>query len=311
MGRERPLSTNDPNLKTAKSRDDDTIDFVISDETKAHIYGPARVPLKLDWAAVSDIGKLREHNEDHYLVFQRRKDQAVLDTNLPHGSLANSTEDVYVFAVADGLGGHSHGELASAMVLQSGVSGKEGSWLMQLADLDIAEVIPHATAAAEAVHRRLLDEAYRDAKLRGMASTLTAAVVFGHQVVLLHLGDSRAYRFHDGELTQVTRDHTLAQDMARNGLTGQRTSRLANVLTNCLGGDDGQVRVETHELRWSSGDALLLCTDGLTDLVTPAEISAELAGPQPAKAVCQTLLDRALENGGRDNITLIVVRFLN
>lgn len=223
MGRERPLSTNDPNLKTAKSRDDDTIDFVISDETKAHIYGPARVPLKLDWAAVSDIGKLREHNEDHYLVFQRRKDQAVLDTNLPHGSLANSTEDVYVFAVADGLGGHSHGELASAMVLQSGVSGKEGSWLMQLADLDIAEVIPHATAAAEAVHRRLLDEAYRDAKLRGMASTLTAAVVFGHQVVLLHLGDSRAYRFHDGELTQVTRDHTLAQDMA------QRPDRTADL----------------------------------------------------------------------------------
>ncbi|MFO0871539.1 MAG: protein phosphatase 2C domain-containing protein [Pirellulales bacterium] len=301
-----------PAVREVPVPSEDTIEYIMSDETRAEIYGPARRSLTFDWGATTHPGKVREHNEDHYLIYRRRRQQEVLGTNLLAGRDWNLVDDVYVLAVADGLGGHSYGELASHLVLEMGLGGVPGSWLTRLADLDINDVAAAAMTGAEMVHRRLIEESYRDARFRGMASTLTALVVQGSQVVLIHLGDSRAYLWHDGRLSQLSRDHTLAQDILNRQpqLPGQRTSRLANVLTNCLGGEDGPIRVETGRLQWSPGDCLLLCTDGLSDLVSFEDLEREIGRERPAAESCQVLLQQALEAGGRDNVTLALLRHL-
>jgi serine/threonine protein phosphatase PrpC len=265
--------------------------------------------LQVDWGAISHVGKVRANNEDHYLVYERRRNRRVLSTNLVDFAPRDGVDRVLVLAVADGLGGHAHGELASELALRAAVGDREGSWLVNLAELPVEWVPEHAVLEAERVHRRLLDEAVRDPQLRGMASTLTAFLVFGPRVVLIHIGDSRAYLWREGEFRLLSRDHTLAQNILRGQTTlPPRTARMASVLTNCLGGEEGHLRVDTSIQRWSPGDVLLLCTDGLSDLVSMDEIERVFVEGLPAQEACQRLVDRALQAGGRDNITVVIAR---
>ncbi|MFO0906305.1 MAG: protein phosphatase 2C domain-containing protein [Pirellulales bacterium] len=302
----KPLAQDD--LKPTTSLDDATVDFVLRDETLRDVERQGRDCRQIDCAGQSHIGKVRPHNEDHYFIYRRRIERGVLDTNLHELSYAAPREDVYVFAVADGLGGHSFGELASAMTLQAqGYLGR-GSWLAELAELEPSQVAAQATKDARHVHRKLLDEAQRNPQLRGMASTLTAAVVYQHRFVLIHLGDSRAYLLQGGEVSQISRDHTLAEEMRHSQVVDPRMVRMANVLTNCLGGDDGQLRVETREMRWGLGDQLLICSDGLSDVVSLDEIKTALTESPIAQEACNRLMAMALDRGGRDNITLVVAR---
>lgn len=264
---------------------------------------------RVDWGAISHVGKVRENNEDHFLVYERRRERRVLGTNLEDFGNHEGVDRVWVLAVADGLGGHAHGELASELALRAAVGDREGSWLTNLAELPLDWVPEHAVLEAERVHRRLLDEAIRDTQLRGMASTLTAFLIYGPKVVLIHIGDSRAYAWREGEFRQLSRDHTLAQNLLRGQSSlPARTARMASVLTNCLGGEEGPLRVDTSIQRWSPGDGLLLCTDGLSDLVGTDEIERVFLEGLPAQEACQRLVDRALQAGGRDNITVVIAR---
>ena len=295
-------------LKLTASLDEATVDYTLRDETLANVERKKRDCTQIDCAGQSHVGKVRPHNEDHYFIYRRRLERCVLDTNLHELPYSTPREDVHVLAVADGLGGHSFGELASAMSLQANGYLGRGSWLAELAELDPPQVPAQATKDARHVHRKLLDEAQRNPQLRGMASTLTAAVIFNSRLVLIHLGDSRAYLLQGDELTQATRDHTLAEEMRQSQVVDPRMVRMANVLTNCLGGDDGQLRVETREVRWGLGDQLLICSDGLSDVVTIDEIKAALTESPVAEEACNRLMALALDRGGRDNITLVVAR---
>ncbi len=306
MRREQEIPHDSAELKATTSLDDDTVDFVVGDETLATCERTKRAAIEIDWAGRTHIGKVRPHNEDHYFVFRKEQRRGVLDTNLVDYPTCQQAEQTYVFAVADGLGGHSFGELASAITLRlQGPAGRD-SWLAELAELSPGDVPAQATKEAKRVHRRLLDEAQKNPQLRGMASTLTAALAFNHRLVLIHLGDSRAYLLQADELKQVTVDHTLAQEMKSTNVMDPRMVRMANVLTNCLGGDEGQLRVETHDLRWGAGDHLLICSDGLSDVVTPEEMKKALLEHPTAAEASDFLVNLALERGGRDNITVVI-----
>ena len=145
-----------------------------------------------------------------------------------------------------------------------------------------------------------------------MGSTLTGVRSCGRDLLIMHVGDSRAYLSRAGRLERLTRDHTYAQmlvDAGQLSASDATTSRFRHMLVNVLGGTAEDVEVDVDLLRLENGDRLLLCTDGLTDCVTDDTIAATLAGSLPSKAVCERLLELALEGGGRDNITAIVATF--
>ena len=158
----------------------------------------------------------------------------------------------------------------------------------------------------------LIERGRQDAALRGMGSTLTAARSFGRDLLIAHVGDSRAYLFRAGRLHRLTKDHTYAQLLVDTGQlspgdvahSGQR-----HILTNALGGTPRHVDVDIDLLRLEDGDRLLLCSDGLTDCVDDDTIAKTLGGRAPLEGGLPRLLQLALDGGGRDNITVIVATF--
>jgi protein phosphatase len=159
---------------------------------------------------------------------------------------------------------------------------------------------------------RLLEESEHHPEWRGMATTLTLAIVSGHRLFIAHAGDSRCYLHTGQQLRQLTNDHTLAAEMTRRGhLTPDQRDRhpWRHVVTNILGGKEHGVNAEVHLLDVHPGDTLLLCTDGLTEMVHDDFLAATLAAEADAETACRKLVDEANRNGGRDNITAVVARF--
>jgi protein phosphatase len=163
------------------------------------------------------------------------------------------------------------------------------------------------------MHRTLREHAQTDPRYAGMATTITGAVTIGDEAFIAHVGDSRAYLARGGRLERLTRDHTMAQALVDSGdlpSLGEAPGFMRRLLVNCLGGrsrDD--VEVDVRRVHLTDGDRLLLCTDGLTDMVGEADIARALvAHPEPQEA-CRALVDLALEGGGRDNVTVVLARF--
>ncbi len=222
--------------------------------------------------AASDIGQVREGNEDSYLV---------LDP---------------LFAVADGMGGHRGGDVASTLALQTVermFSAHDGSLIEQV----------------EAANRAVFERSQSDRAVAGMGTTLTAALVQGGRVRLAHVGDSRAYLYRDGELLLLTEDHTLVHRMVEEGeITKEEaeTHPHRNILTRALGTDDA-VQVDEVPVDVRPGDRLLLCTDGLTGMVHEDEIRGVLQRTREPQAAVQQLVDLANRAGGIDNITAVIL----
>ena len=228
----------------------------------------------VDQAARTDAGRQRHANEDSYYA------------RAP------------IYAVADGMGGAQAGEVASRIAAEAfDERTDEGTPEQQL-----------ARVATEA-NRRIFDLAQEDSTRSGMGTTLTGLLVDGDEVAIVHVGDSRAYVFRDGELRQLTRDHSLVEAQVRAGLLDRESSRQSeeqNILLRVLGREP-EVEVELNEVPVQPGDYLLLCSDGLTRMVpepTLADAIFELRDPQ---RICKYLIDTANRNGGADNITVVVV----
>ncbi|MEX2275027.1 MAG: Stp1/IreP family PP2C-type Ser/Thr phosphatase [Actinomycetota bacterium] len=230
--------------------------------------------MKATVAAATDIGKVRSGNEDAYLV------------------------EVPLIAVADGMGGHQGGEVASHLALET---------IETLFKHQRGTLAEQVAEANHAVHERSL----RDASVSGMGTTLTAAVADGDRLRLAHVGDSRAYLVRDGELRSLTEDHTMVREMELRGeLTAEEASAHPHrsVLTRAIG-TDSDVRVDEGIVDLVDGDRLLLCTDGLTGMVDDDRILAVLRDtPDPSDAV-RILVREANENGGVDNVTAVIVDF--
>lgn len=226
------------------------------------------------FAGDSHVGLVRSDNEDAYLVAPP------------------------LFAVADGLGGHQAGEIASSIAIDT--------------LLEAAPRTADSKALGRAVRRAnaaVIEAAEVGRGRAGMGTTLTAAMLDGTRLSLAHVGDSRAYLLHFGALEQLSQDHSMVADLVRQGqITAEEARHHPNrsVITRALGSDPNML-VDTFDVEAAAGDRLLLTTDGLTSMVADDEIARVLAAEHTPQGAVDALIDRALAGGGHDNITAVVV----
>ena len=246
---------------------------------------------------VSDVGRVRTNNEDSFRI----------------------SEPMNLFILSDGMGGEAHGEVASAMAVEtvekfcsnpeerkedSGVTlhgAASDTWLPQ------TKTLQNAVFQANYL---IYQSAQKNKEQRGMGATLTAGWLSGTKLSLAHVGDSRAYLLRTGSLQQLTNDHSLVAEQVRRGiLTPQQAeeSEMQSVLLRALGAN-ADVEVEVDEVDVMPRDVLLFCSDGLTRMVTEPEIAGKLQAEMDPKEAAQKLVDLANERGGLDNVTVIVVR---
>jgi PPM family protein phosphatase len=270
--------------------------------------------VRLEVAGRSDPGKVRPTNEDNFLAVKRYRGRELLATSLPENMLELSEDFAYTLAVADGMGGHEFGELASLLALRTGweLGGDEIKWTVKVNDREQTELRQKADIFFQLIHKALHDLARESPRVRGMGTTLTLCYSTGPELFVMHAGDSRAYLFRESGLIRLTRDHNLAQLLVDSGAAEAgsiEARKMKHMLTNCLGGQSGAVDVDVRHERLQHDDRVLLCTDGLTDVVNDKEIEKILAAnPVPADA-CRELIDLALKREARDNVTVVVGRF--
>lgn len=287
-------------------------------ESVDDVVPPARVVA--DVSALSHEGHVREQNEDSYAVFRMGRFLERVSSNVSEEALPSHREDSgWLMAVADGLGGHSAGEVASRTALASMLQliTRSPRWALRLDDpstreADIQGLLERTTRYLHGVHDALRARAAADEQLEGMGTTLTVAYSVGNDLFVVHVGDSRAYLLRDGRLRRITRDHTLAQSYADQGLIPQaevESHELGHVLTRAMGAGDAHPEGEIHHLDVRHGDRLLLCSDGLTRCVPESEIASLLSSLANSDEACRALVERALALGGSDNITAIVARY--
>jgi serine/threonine protein phosphatase PrpC len=230
----------------------------------------------VEQAGRTDVGRQRTANEDSLMVSPP------------------------MFAVADGMGGAKAGEVASAVAVEAVENARESN---EPAEAQLASIVRDA-------NRRIYDLAVSDESRRGMGTTLTLAKVHGDEVSLAHVGDSRAYRMRDGELSQLTRDHSLVAELER---TGQITAEAAerhpqrSIITRALG-PEPDVEVDTYTLAGREGDLFLICSDGLTSMISDDEVTSILRSSGSLAEAADALVLAANQSGGKDNITVILFR---
>jgi protein phosphatase len=281
----------------------------------ARPFRPFTSLVRLDVGAKSHPGSVRENNEDQFFVTKASRALETMLSSLPPGDVPERAEEVnYVLVVADGMGGHAAGEIASRFAISSLVHRalEIGDWNFKLTGQATPEVERRTREVVQQVGTMLYQRGREDSDLRGMGSTLTAARSLGRDLMIVHVGDSRAYLFRAGHLHRLTKDHTYAQmlvDCGRLDECDVASSGVRHILTNALGGSTEHVEVDVDVLRLENGDRLLLCSDGLTDLVEDDEISGTLAATQASSDACDRLIQQALDRGGRDNVTVIVAAY--
>jgi len=283
-------ATSDPALPTRKPRED---------EIDAH--------------GVTHTGKVRKDNQDHFLLCYLRKQLVVRLSSIPEAEaiLAESERLASLAMVADGVGGAARGETASRVALAAVTKYVSRSMrcYYSAGAHDDQELHDALQDSAHQCHAELLRLGEEDADFRGMATTLTLYLGVWPRGYLLQVGDSRCYLLRDGELTQITRDQTMAQEMVDLGIMKPEQAagtRLAHTLTSAIGGSQTEPRVSTFDMTW--GHVLLLCSDGLTRHVSDGRIRDVLRTMDSARQGCETLLQEALEGGGSDNITVVIGR---
>lgn len=257
-------------------------------------------------------GKVRESNQDHFMVADLERTVRVRQTSLPASEEPMLVDpEGTVMMVADGMGGHGNGELASAVVLDT---------VLEHMAYAMPSVRPHDEAterdlalelgtAIERCQERLRTVAARKGASPSMGTTLTLAYVRWPDAYVAHVGDSRLYLWRAGQLEQVTHDHTLAQRVRDRYGSADDLSHLEHVLVNAIGGDGRVPEVESHRLTLSPGDRLLLATDGLHGELPAPTIGGLLAGAESPAEACHRLVSAALDAGGHDNVTTVVACF--
>jgi protein phosphatase len=291
---------------------DDAEDVAFEELVARFFEEEPHTAVRVEFGALSHKGLVREDNEDHYLVVRRRRARDVLLSNLPVERFHQAKQEAYSLVVADGMGGQAFGKLASCLTLLAGwdLGSDEIKWPIKINRRESDELAQKAAVLFSLLDRALLSAAKARPQLSGMGTTLTICYTTGPELFVLHAGDSRAYLYRGGALRRLTRDHTLAQEMIDAGIAEPESDAemsQRHVLTNWVGGGNVAVQVAHHQL--AHGDRLLLCTDGLTSLVSEIEIATLLdAHPRPDDA-CRALVERALDYGGFDNITVVLASY--
>lgn len=265
--------------------------------------------VEVDIAGRTHPGKVRANNEDNFHVVRFGRYLRTVMSSLPAGGFPEEQDRPgYGFVVADGMGGHAAGEVAShrAIALLVEFALQTPDWILSQEGERLAAVMERTAQRFEAVNEAVVAQAREVPGLWGMGSTLTLALTLGDDLIVAHVGDSPVYLLRGGALHRLTTDHTIAQQ--RREYDEAYAARFRNVLTRAIGMPEGG-EPDIKRYRLADGDRLLLCTDGLTDMADDAAIAAELGRPGSADDVCRALIDLALARGGRDNVTVIVAAY--
>lgn len=271
---------------------------------------------QMDCCGLTDVGRVREANEDQFLIADLSKSMLIHQTSLSledHTRLFGGSQGKLLL-VADGMGGHAAGQQASTITVQAMAHYVLNtlSWFLRLREEHEEDFKDELKAALEECQQRVEVAASAHEERQGMGTTLTMAYLLWPRLYLVHAGDSRGYLLRGGRLQQITTDHTLAQQLLERGvLTPEEApeSRWSHVLWNCIGGGSRELNPDVYKATLHLGDALLLCTDGLTQCVGDEQIQEILQQSDRAEEACRRLVGVANEAGGRDNITVVVAYF--
>jgi PPM family protein phosphatase len=271
--------------------------------------------VQVDISALTHTGHRRANNEDQFFVAKITRALETLMTSLSSGDVPDRADELnHLMIVADGMGGHAAGEVASRLTISAliAMALQIPDWILRADPGHAPEIERRAREAVQRVDSMLVERGRQDASLRGMGTTLTAARSYGRELLIVHVGDSRAYLLRAGQLQRLTRDHTYAQMMVDAGLFSHDDAAISGVrhmLTNVLGGAVDEVDVDVDLLGLEDGDRLLLCSDGLTDCVDDETIGATLQRALSSGEACNQLVQLALDAGGHDNVSVIVASF--
>lgn len=283
-----------------------------------HEANPSSGPLRqkplneeIDVYGLTHQGKVREENQDHFLICSLKKHLDVTLTSLPDPAALQQDTDRLAFLamVADGVGGGPSGEEASRRTL-AGVTRYLTESMTTYYTADSTDEESFTAALTEAALRcaeELKQRAEEDPSKKRMATTLTVWIGVWPKAYLLQVGDSRYYLYRDGQLTQVSRDQTVAQDLVDRGVISRAAAPnlpWSNILSSAIGGSQTDPVVTSLDQEWNA--VHLLCSDGLTKHVSDEQICHRLETMTSAKQACEALLQDALDGGGTDNITLII-----
>jgi protein phosphatase len=243
---------------------------------------------------VTDVGRVRTNNEDCFRI----------------------VAPLHLFVLSDGMGGEAHGEVASALavetVVQHCVDGEKNAAVTLYGEQQPgwSDKTRRLSSAAHLANKKIFESAHEHPDQEGMGATLTAAWIDGSRLSIAHVGDSRAYLLRGGSLQQITSDHSLVAEQVRQGIltpAEAEQSDMQSVLLRALGSQaDIQIDAEEHGL--IARDILLLCSDGLTRMLIEPEIAGTLQAEPDATRAAQKLVELANDRGGADNITVVVVR---
>ncbi|MCD4678709.1 MAG: Stp1/IreP family PP2C-type Ser/Thr phosphatase [Desulfobacula sp.] len=247
---------------------------------------------KISSYGLTDQGLKRENNEDSFLIVE--KNQKSCDT-ITMGSM---------YAVADGMGGHAAGETASKMACKGLMNYYQNNEILSDHFLGRLEKITSSTDKEILAHSKEYPE------MTGMGTTLSVLVIHESDAFIAHIGDSRIYRVRNNDMEQLTKDHTQVQQLVDMGrLTEEEalTHYLRHVITQAVGTRKGYKDIYVRQEKTKSGDRFLICSDGLHDMLSNNEIEKILTLNQTPKALCKKLIYKALQNGGKDNVTVVIV----
>lgn len=249
--------------------------------------------LRLEASGLTDRGQTRSHNEDCFEI--------------------DAEQNLYL--VADGMGGHRHGEVAARLAVDAirdfveKTADREATWPF-VPEPSLRRQTNVLKMAVRLAHDRVMGAIRRDQRLLGMGTTVVGLLLDGDVAAVAHVGDSRAYRLRQDHFELLTQDHTWVHEQVVAGFLSQDQARvhpLKNVVTRALGGEK-EVLVDVREERVEPGDLFLLCSDGLTTMLSDGEICAAASAGGSAEDVCQRLVQSANDRGGHDNITVVALR---
>jgi len=250
--------------------------------------------MKIRYAAKTDVGMKRTHNEDYFSLI----------------------EDEQLFIVADGMGGHASGEVASKLAAETvgefyqRTKDEDATWPYKM-DRSLSYIENRLVCGIKLANYRIFESASRDIRYKGMGTTIVTALICGDKVYVAHVGDSRCYRVRQGAIAQITRDHSLLEDYkeAKPDMTEeeQRNFPHKNVITRALGmRDTVQVDIKPHQIL--DGDFYLMCSDGLSGMVEDNKILDIVSNAKSLERAVAELVDSANRAGGTDNITTLLLQ---
>lgn len=266
----------------------------------------------VELAALTHPGVIRRNNEDQYAIIRRSRQSEVLARSFSLGEQEIQEENVEAFwlMVADGLGGQVSGEIASETAIRAVMkyASELSSWVMRPLGELRSELETRLQLYGNAISQAMCRQVEENPELSGMATTLTSVYLFGNQAAILNVGDSRSYLYRNCELQQLTEDHTLSQQLQQQGLSERMADAYRNVVTRCFDTSGKSTSFDLFLVTLEQEDQLLLCSDGLSDMVQDAEICQLFRRDDPLPHTARNLVNTALRNGGQDNVTAVLAR---